>query len=386
MSEAYFVSNLFFGYNHELFAGGMEIHLKNIVELVCKHGFHSTILQRWYKNELIYRDESLKVQGVKIPFYLYNLIWKKKVQGKPKIIHLNDIVFSFPNADNKTSVTFHGVSWDIPINNIPTEWALERFLIPKALFVRHYYIMNTRYAIKRCKKILSVDNSLLYLTQHELPQYRDKIKTIPNFVDINKFYPTNSTKSKFGLSTNDFVVLYPRNISLARGYFLLFDIIKKIAKRRMNVKFLIVGGKLKELGKDKYFSFLYSKINKEKLMDYVRFMGSIPHDKMNDVFNAADIVIIPTFFGEGSSLAALEAMACQKTIIASNIGGLNGIIIDGYNGFLIPPHAELFVSKILYLRDNKEVLKYTSRNALRLAREVYNKKRWEKQVLDFFEI
>ena len=121
-------------------------------------------------------------------------------------------------------------------------------------------------------------------------------------------------------------------------------------------------------------------------MDYVRFMGSIPHDKMNDVFNAADIVIIPTFFGEGSSLAALEAMACQKTIIASNIGGLNDIIIDGYNGFLIPPHAELFVSKILYLKDNKEVLKYTSRNALRLAREVYNKKRWEKQVLDFFEI
>jgi len=385
MADAFFVTNLFFGYDRRPFSGGMEIHLRSIINLLATRGIHSDVLQRWHTNELIHKDDFIQVQGVAIPFYLYNLVWKKKIGDNKKIIHLNDIIFSFPRIDKRVSATFHGVSWDIPTWNLPSEWTQQRFWFFKVNLLRKYYLLNTRYAIKRCRKILSVDNSLRYITQHEFPDYRDKIDVIPNFVDVDKFYPKNSTKQKFGLEAKDFVVLYPRNISLARGYFLLFEIMRKIARSKHNVKFLVVGGDLREINKDKYFRLLYYTIQKEKLMHHVHFAGSVPHAQMNDVFNASDIVIIPSLFGEGSSFAALESMACGKIVVASNIGGLNDIIIDGYNGFLVKPNSEAFVKKIMEIMDDNIMIKHVSVNALRTAKEIYSKKKWDKRVLEFFE-
>ncbi len=69
--------------------------------------------------------------------------------------------------------------------------------------------------------------------------------------------------------------------------------------------------------------------------------GKIPHEQMPQALNASDIVLIPSVpvagVEEATSILALEAMACGKPVVASDIGGLKEIIEDGETGVLVAP-------------------------------------------------
>jgi glycosyltransferase involved in cell wall biosynthesis len=52
----------------------------------------------------------------------------------------------------------------------------------------------------------------------------------------------------------------------------------------------------------------------------------------------ADLFLLPSA-QESFGLAALEAMACEVPVVASNVGGLPEIIENGVTGFVCPPEA-----------------------------------------------
>jgi len=71
------------------------------------------------------------------------------------------------------------------------------------------------------------------------------------------------------------------------------------------------------------------------IVPYVHFQGAQPNDKMPGFLNSADVIVIPSLM-EATSVAGLEAMACELPIVASNVGGLPEIISEE-TGRLVPP-------------------------------------------------
>ena len=72
---------------------------------------------------------------------------------------------------------------------------------------------------------------------------------------------------------------------------------------------------------------------------------------------AFDIAVLPSKW-EGFGLALIEYMACDKPIVASNIGGIPNIIKDGINGFLFESGDYKELSKIIkILTENKNLVK-----------------------------
>ena len=76
------------------------------------------------------------------------------------------------------------------------------------------------------------------------------------------------------------------------------------------------------------------------------FPGYVPHDQIPSYIAAADVVVVPSIrmatMEEGSSALLVEAMAAQKPVIATNVGGNPDSITHGENGLLVPdkdPHA-----------------------------------------------
>ena len=75
---------------------------------------------------------------------------------------------------------------------------------------------------------------------------------------------------------------------------------------------------------------------------------------MPNEYSKTDIVLIPTFFSEGTSLSCLEAMSSGRIVVATNIGGLNDIVIDNFNSLLAKPTTKDITNKIIFTVKNEE--------------------------------
>jgi glycosyltransferase involved in cell wall biosynthesis len=79
------------------------------------------------------------------------------------------------------------------------------------------------------------------------------------------------------------------------------------------------------VGPGPLLSELQSLARELKVAESVTFLGSVPHEDMPGILSSADIVLIPSLM-EATSIAALESMACERAIAASNVGGIPEIV------------------------------------------------------------
>jgi glycosyltransferase involved in cell wall biosynthesis len=112
-----------------------------------------------------------------------------------------------------------------------------------------------------------------------------------------------------------------------------------------------------------------------RIKDKVFFTGMVPYMDMPKYYQRCDVFCLPTL-GEPFGKVLIEAMACAKPVISSNLGGPSEIIEDGKNGFLIPPaKPEAIAERILTILEDEYTRRKMGENARKTAVEKYS---WEK--------
>jgi glycosyltransferase involved in cell wall biosynthesis len=86
-------------------------------------------------------------------------------------------------------------------------------------------------------------------------------------------------------------------------------------------------------GYDDYFKQLKAQMAGN---DRITFGGQIPPDELGQAFAASDYLLLPSLWHENSPLIILDALQSKTPVIASDIGGVSGLIEDGVNGLLFP--------------------------------------------------
>src|SRR5262245_27238757 len=69
-----------------------------------------------------------------------------------------------------------------------------------------------------------------------------------------------------------------------------------------------------------------------RIADDVLFVGQIPN--IAEYLSVADLLLLPSE-NESFGLSALEAMACEVPVIATRVGGLPEVVLDGKTGYLV---------------------------------------------------
>ena len=70
--------------------------------------------------------------------------------------------------------------------------------------------------------------------------------------------------------------------------------------------------------------------------DNAEFLGIVPYDEVPSVYRSLDTFVLPSYT-ETLSRVVLEAQASGTPVIATSVGGIPEIVIDGENGLLCPP-------------------------------------------------
>ena len=105
----------------------------------------------------------------------------------------------------------------------------------------------------------------------------------------------------------------------------------------------------------------------------VRVLGWLPRDQINQLYAAADVLVMPSRW-EGLPLVALEAMRAGLPVIATRVGGIPEAVVDGITGWLIDVDAPLQLAAVLETLD-AATLSRMSANARRCFLELFRVER-----------
>ncbi len=121
------------------------------------------------------------------------------------------------------------------------------------------------------------------------------------------------------------------------------------------------------------------------ISEQVKFLGKIPNTDLPQTMANLDIIVIPSL-SESFGVVAVEALACEKPVIASDVGGLPEIIINNETGLLAEPKNPEDISKKIKELINDSVL--SKRLSLAGREFVLKKYEWSKnvdQMYDFYK-
>ena len=123
-------------------------------------------------------------------------------------------------------------------------------------------------------------------------------------------------------------------------------------------------------------------VTSHKLENEVHFLGS--RTDVDDILNQNDIFCLISNY-EGLPISIIEAMRAGMPIIASNVGGVNELVQDGVNGFLIPRgNISELVEKLKYILDHKELIKFMGEASRKIYEEEYTADRMNQKILSVY--
>ncbi len=208
---------------------------------------------------------------------------------------------------------------------------------------------------------------------------REKIVYIPNYVSKEKFYPLSEDKkslirNKYGIDKDAFVVIGVGQVQSRKG---VLDFVE-VAKKLPDVTFIWCGG----------FSFGvitdgYNELKEvvENPLPNVKFLGIIPREEMNDLYNIANTLFMPSY-NELFPMSILEACNLKLPLVLRNLDLYKDILFDNY---YYGENNDEFASLIMELKNNSLVYEqaqnkadnisiyYSKDNVLKMWKDFYTK-------------
>ena len=151
------------------------------------------------------------------------------------------------------------------------------------------------------------------------------IEVIPNFIDTERFKRLPREHFKQAICPNgEKLLVHVSNFRPVKRATEVVDVFRNLQQQGHGLKLLLVGD-----GPDRVSA--EHRARELGVFDDIRFLGK--QEPVEEILSIADIFLMPSG-SETFGLAALEAMACGVPVIASRIGGLPELVLNGETGFL----------------------------------------------------
>jgi N-acetyl-alpha-D-glucosaminyl L-malate synthase BshA len=188
------------------------------------------------------------------------------------------------------------------------------------------YLPITRFSIEQSDGVTAISS---YLRDRTLKEFEIKrpIDVIPNFVNCDLYKKSDDHAARARWAPGGEPILM--HLSNFRPVKRLTDVVEifVLVREKIPAKLVLIGDG-PDRGAAEYI------VRKKHIAKDVLFLGK--QDHVHEKLGLADLFLLPSD-EESFGLAALEAMACEVPVVATNVGGLPEVVKNGVDGYLFPP-------------------------------------------------
>ncbi|MEM0117527.1 MAG: glycosyltransferase family 4 protein [Conexivisphaerales archaeon] len=290
-----------------------------------------------YRNATV---EGIQVHGIPTPFNLNApMVIKRLTDGEDWIIHSHatcGMFMYFYRRLNRVPLVSH-VHGTTRSHHTPLVLKDSAIRLDYSTFDVNYHMLRERVLWSAADRVLAVSKSSADDIISVYGINPERVKVVYNGVDTDIFRPVDKMQAPeqvrklFGKR----IVLFVGHFGLRKGIFLLIRALGRIKKEIPDAHLLCIGGVPKWLRNREYWDLLRKEIEKNDVTDSVTLLDKIPNQELPAVYSASEIFVLPSYY-ETFSKVCLEAMACEKPVISTNMGGLPEVVVNGVTGKLVP--------------------------------------------------
>lgn len=370
-----------------LFVATITSHIKGFHEpylkLLKEQGYKTYVVAKnnLKENEVInYCDEFIELPIERNPLKINNIIVIKKLKRiiereQIDLIHCHTPVGSVvarlaaisarKKYGTRVIYTAHGFHFfkGAPLKNwimfYPVEWYLSKYT-DTLITINHedFNFANSKFS-KRC---------------HD-------INYVPGVgIDINKFKDKMSQKEKreyketLGLDENSFVLTCVARLDMNKNQGFLIDVIEKLVTKYNNIHLVLAG-------RDELNGYYQKIVKEKKLENNIHFLGN--REDISELLSISNIVLSASK-REGLPVNVMEAFANGKPVVALKCRGMEDLLYNGENGFIVYSHdIDDFVDCIMKLYNYYDLYKKICKNNLARIKN-YDIKSIEKMLFDIY--
>ncbi len=292
--------------------GGQEVYVRNLIAGLP--GYRHTVFQLRHSAAADETSPSAAVVRMarhrRLPVFLdmnMGLTLRRRQLRRMDLLVVNYPEYFRPVAWHPRAVVLsHGATWGNLSGRLrEAKRAMSRYALGRCAA----YVFNDTFAMREIG--IDVRPGTRYFER-----VTDKAVFIPNCVDTEYFHPTAGIPSIRQLHP----ICVPRNLNHGRGVDLALQALAILAAKGHDCTMVVVGDS--NIADQAYRESLFRVVSDRGLVGRVLFLGSVPNASMRDVYSSSLVTLIPTRYREGTSLAALESMACGTPVVATGVEGL----------------------------------------------------------------
>ncbi len=241
--------------------------------------------------------------------------------------------------------------------------------VPIVTYTNHGMIFRSKVSPMKKKVLIWLAKISGWLSDHIFSQSQEdidyaqkhniyngnKISYLGNGIDVRIFDINNYSKQdllnirkELNISPSVFVVGMVARFVKEKGYVELFEAAKELLNDNKEIFFLCVGNEMKNERDPVDFSIL----KEMNINDHFLILKS--QEDMAKLYAIMDVVVLPSY-REGFPRTMMEAASMSKPTIATDISGCREVIIDNYNGKLVPAMDSKALAKALDILNNTKL-------------------------------